>query len=115
MKKELANILSEIDLEIDEIDLYGYDVSPVSLAIIHRLQGILSDLRNDLQTYVFSLKLQFAKLQQRMPCEDGYPTYLLRTSGRTRPSSGGSHWCIRRSLGGCRACLRPQAPADGRM
>lgn len=111
MKKELANILSEIDLEIDEIDLYGYDVSPVSLAIIHRLQGILSDL----QTYVFLLKLQLAKLQQRMPCEDGYPTYLLRTSGRTRPSNGGSRWCNRRSLGGCRACLRPQAPADGRM
>ena len=111
MKKELANILSGIDLEIDENDLYGYDVSPVFLAIIHRLQDILFDL----QTSVFSLKLQFAKLQQRMPCEDGYPTYLLRTSGRTRPSSGGSHWCIRRSLGGCRACLRPQAPADGRM
>ena len=54
MKKELANILSGIDLEIDEIDLYGYDVSPVFLAIIHRLQDILSDLRNDLQTYVFS-------------------------------------------------------------
>ena len=52
MKKKLANILSEIDLEIDEIDLYGYDIIPVSLAMVHRLQGILSDLRNDLQTYV---------------------------------------------------------------
>ena len=51
MKKKLANILSEIDLEIDEIDLYGYDIIPVSLAMVHRLQGILSDLRNDLQTY----------------------------------------------------------------
>ena len=111
MKKELANILSEIDLEIDEIDLYGYDVSLVSLAIIHRLQGILSDL----QTYVFLLKLQLAKLQQRMSCEDVFPTYLLRTLGRTRPSSGSSHWYIRRSLGGCRACLRPQVPADDRM
>ena len=48
MKKKLANILSEIDLEIDEIDLYGYDIIPVSLAMVHRLQGILSDLRNDL-------------------------------------------------------------------
>ena len=27
MKKKLANILSEIDLEIDEIDLYGYGTS----------------------------------------------------------------------------------------
>lgn len=40
MKKKLANILSEIDLEIDEIDLYGYDIIPVSLAMVHRLQGI---------------------------------------------------------------------------
>ena len=56
MKKKLANILSEIDLEIDEIDLYGYDIIPVSLAMVHRLQGILSDLRNDLQTYVFPSK-----------------------------------------------------------
>ena len=52
MKKKLANILSEIDLEIDEIDLYGYDIIPVSLAMVHRLQGILSDLRNDLQTFL---------------------------------------------------------------
>ena len=56
MKKKLANILSEIDLEIDKIDLYGYDIIPVSLAMVHRLQGILSDLRNDLQTYVFPSK-----------------------------------------------------------
>lgn len=40
MKKKLANILSEIDLEIDKIDLYGYDIIPVSLAMVHRLQGI---------------------------------------------------------------------------
>ena len=53
MKKKLANILSEINLEIDEIDIYGYDIIPVSLAMVHRLQGILSDLRNDLQIYVF--------------------------------------------------------------
>ena len=51
MKKKLANILSEIDLEIDEIDLYGYDIIPVSLAMVHRLQGILSDLRNDLSSF----------------------------------------------------------------
>ena len=56
MKKKLANILSEIDLEIDEIDLYGYDIIPVSLAMVHRLHGILSDLRNDLQTYIFPSK-----------------------------------------------------------
>lgn len=56
MKKKLANILSEINLEIDEIDIYGYDIIPVSLAMVHRLQSILSDLRNDLQIYVFPSK-----------------------------------------------------------
>ena len=40
MKKKLANILSEIDLEIDEIDFYGYDIISVSLAMVHRLQSI---------------------------------------------------------------------------
>ena len=47
MKKKLANILSEIDLEIDEIDLYGYDIIPVSLAMVHRLQGIFCNRNLD--------------------------------------------------------------------
>ena len=55
MKKKLANILSEINLEIDEIDIYGYDIIPVSLAMVHRLQGILSDLRNDLQRVFYPI------------------------------------------------------------
>ena len=56
MKKKLANILSEIDLEIDKIDLYGYDIIPVSLAMVHRLQGILSDLRNIFRIFVGKIR-----------------------------------------------------------
>lgn len=56
MTEKFNNILSEIDSEIDKIDFYGYDIIPVSLAMVHRLQAVLSDLRNDLQTYVFSSK-----------------------------------------------------------
>ena len=31
MKEKICDILSEIDLEIDEIDLYGYDIIETSL------------------------------------------------------------------------------------
>ena len=32
MKEKICDILSEIDLEIDEIDLYGYDIIETSLS-----------------------------------------------------------------------------------
>ena len=47
MKEELTDILSKIDLEIDEIDLYGYDIIETSLVMIHRLQAIINELRQD--------------------------------------------------------------------
>lgn len=53
MKDEFTKILSEIDLEIDEIDLYGYDIIETSLSMVHRLQKIVNDLRIKLQDYVF--------------------------------------------------------------
>ena len=56
MKKYIGNILQEIDIEIDEIDLYGYDIIETSLSMVLRLQDVLTDLRNQLQTYVFSSK-----------------------------------------------------------
>ena len=56
MGEEINRLLSQIDLEIDEIDLYGYDIIPISLSMVHRLQDILTNLRNQLQTYVFSSK-----------------------------------------------------------
>ena len=56
MKEKLTDTLSKIDLEIDEIDLYGYDIIETSLVMIHRLQAIINELRQDLQTHVFSAK-----------------------------------------------------------
>ena len=54
MITNLNQILYDIDIEIDEIDLYGYDIIETSLSMVHRLQNVLNDLRNKLQTYVFS-------------------------------------------------------------
>ena len=67
MKEKICDILSEIDLEIDEIDLYGYDIIETSLSMVHRLQTILSDLRMKIQTYVFPTKedeILFFKVQK---------------------------------------------------
>ena len=51
MKEKINKLLAQIDLEIDEIDLYGYDIIETSLSMVHRLQNILIDLKNQLQTY----------------------------------------------------------------
>lgn len=67
MKEELIRILSEIDSEIDEIDLYGYDIIEVSLSMVHRLQSVVNDLRNRLQNYVFPTQedeISFFKTQK---------------------------------------------------
>lgn len=67
MKEKICDILSEIDLEIDEIDLYGYDIIETSLSMVHRLQTVLSDLRTKIQTYIFPTKedeILFFKVQK---------------------------------------------------
>ena len=67
MKEKICDILSEIDLEIDEIDLYGYDIIETFLSMVHRLQTVLSDLRTKIQTYVFPTKedeILFFKVQK---------------------------------------------------
>lgn len=67
MKEKICDILSEIDLEIDEIDLYGYDIIETSLSMVHRLQTALSDLRTKIQAYVFPTKedeILFFKVQK---------------------------------------------------
>lgn len=56
MKEFIDKILQDIDLKIDDIDLYGYNIIETSLSMVHYLQDILSDLRNKLQTYAFSSK-----------------------------------------------------------
>ena len=67
MKEKICDILSEIDLEIDEIDLYGYDIIETSLSMVHRLQTVLNDLKTKIQTYVFPTKedeILFFKVQK---------------------------------------------------
>ena len=56
MKEKLEDMLSKIDLEIDEIDLYDYDIIETSLSMIHKLQTVLNDLRTKMQTHVFPTK-----------------------------------------------------------
>lgn len=56
MKDEIIKILSDIDLEIDEIDFYDSDIIEVSLSMVHRLQAIITNLRNKLQSYIFPTK-----------------------------------------------------------
>jgi hypothetical protein len=53
MKEKLSQIISEIDLEIDEIDLYGYDIVETFLSIVRRLQAVLNDLKTKLQIHSF--------------------------------------------------------------
>lgn len=68
MEKEIDDLLSNIDMEIDEIDLYGYDIIETSLSMVHRLQTVLNDLRTKIQSYVFSTKedeILFFKTQNR--------------------------------------------------
>lgn len=67
MEEMLADILSKIDVEIDEIDLYGYDIIETSLSMVHRLQELLNDLKTKLQTYSFPAKedeITFFKTQK---------------------------------------------------
>lgn len=56
MRERIKQILLQIDLEIDKIDLNGYDIIEVSLSMVHRLQNILTDLRNELKNYIFTSK-----------------------------------------------------------
>lgn len=56
MKELFDEILAELDIEIDEIDLYGYDIIETSLSMIHKLQAILNNLRTRMQTPCISNK-----------------------------------------------------------
>lgn len=64
---DFDKILTDLDVEIDEIDLYGYGIIETSLSMVHRLQTVLSDLRTKIQTYVFPTKeneILFFKVQK---------------------------------------------------
>ena len=50
MKEKINKLLAQIDLEIDEIDLYGYDIIETFLSMVHRLQNILTQV-SDLEYF----------------------------------------------------------------
>lgn len=56
MKEVFDKILAQVNEEIDKIDLYDFDIIETSLSMVLQLQSVLTDLRNQLQTYVFSSK-----------------------------------------------------------
>ena len=56
MKEEISEILLEIDSEIANFDIYGYDIIENSLNMVRRLQAILNELRGRLVTYTFASK-----------------------------------------------------------
>ena len=67
MKELVNNMLAEIEVDISEIDLYGYDIIETSLSMVHRLQTVLNDLKTKLQTYSFLAKedeITFFKTQK---------------------------------------------------
>ena len=56
MKEEVDKILEQIEVDISEIDLYGYDIIETALSMVHRLQTALNEFRIKVQTYVFPNK-----------------------------------------------------------
>ncbi len=56
MKKVVDKILEQVEVDISEIDLYGYNIIETSLSMVHRLQTVLNDLRTKIQTYIFPTK-----------------------------------------------------------
>ena len=75
IKEETDRILEQIEVDISEIDLYGYDIIETSLSMVHKLQSILNDLRMRVQTYVFPTKedeILFFKTQNRKYLPDYY-------------------------------------------
>ena len=45
MKEVVDRILEQVEADISEIDLYGYNIIETSLSMVHRLQTVLNDLR----------------------------------------------------------------------
>ena len=88
--KELANnILAQIEVDISEIDLYGYNIIDVSLSIVHRLQTALNDLRMKIQTYIFPTKedeILFFKTQ-KPEILGRLPLFMSPEDTREYPSS----------------------------
>lgn len=50
MKKVVDKILEQVEADISEIGLYGYDIIETSLSMVHKLQMVLDELRVKIQT-----------------------------------------------------------------
>ncbi len=64
---DFDKILAELDIEIDEIDLYGYDIIETSLSMVHKLQTVLNDLRTKYRLMYFQLKRMKLHFQNSKP------------------------------------------------
>ena len=67
MREYIDSILQEIDSEIDNFDFYDCDIIENSLAMITRLENILTELRVQIANYTFASKeeeIQFFKEQK---------------------------------------------------
>ena len=67
MKEVVDKILEQVEADIFEIDLYGYDIIETSLSMVHKLQTVLDDLRTKIQTYVFPTKEEKYKIETQCP------------------------------------------------
>ena len=56
MKDEVDKILAQIEVDISEIDLYGYDIIETSLSMVHKLQTVLDELRAKYKPIYFQPK-----------------------------------------------------------
>lgn len=56
MKELVNNMLAEIEVNISEIDLYGYDIVETFLSIVRRLQAVLNDLKNKNCKFIPSIR-----------------------------------------------------------
>lgn len=92
---QIENILSQIDSEIDEIDLYGYDIISTSFSIVHRLQNILTNLRNKLQTYKFSSKEEIFFFKNQKPELLGRLLYFYKIYRIETQCSNGSNEVVK--------------------
>ena len=44
MKKVVDKILEQVEVDISEIDLYGYDIIETSLSMVHKLPGLTHEI-----------------------------------------------------------------------
>ena len=79
MKELVNNMLAEIEVNISEIDLYGYDIVETFLSIVRRLQAVLNDLKTKLQIHSF-YKIYRIETQCPDGSNDVIRNYILKSA-----------------------------------